>query len=122
MYPILVKIGPIPIYTYGFLIAVGFLTAVGVFKRLAIRSKLDVERIWILLSGTARRVYRCETSFRDYPLQQLHGKSHRHLQSSGGRPGFYGRPDGNYSIHYLVCQKTQDAGLENAGCFLHQAW
>jgi len=56
MHPLLFKIGPIPIHTYGFLIAIGFLTAVSVYKRLAIRSHLDVDRIldltfWCLLVG-----------------------------------------------------------------------
>ena len=56
MYPILVNIGPVPIHTYGFLIAIGFLLAVNVAKRLAIRAKLDVERVldlsfWCLLVG-----------------------------------------------------------------------
>jgi phosphatidylglycerol:prolipoprotein diacylglycerol transferase len=56
MHPLLVNIGPIPIHTYGFLIAIGFLVAIFVLKRLAYRAKLDVERIldlafWCLLIG-----------------------------------------------------------------------
>lgn len=56
MYPVLIRLGPVPIHTYGFLIAVGFLVALAVMKRLAIRAKLDVERIldlafWCLLVG-----------------------------------------------------------------------
>lgn len=56
MHPILVNLGPFPIHTYGFLIAIGFLIAVAVIKRLAIRAKLDVERVldltfWCLLVG-----------------------------------------------------------------------
>jgi phosphatidylglycerol:prolipoprotein diacylglycerol transferase len=56
MHPLLLKIGPIPIHTYGFLIAVGFLVALYVLRKLAERSKLDVERVldlgfWSLLVG-----------------------------------------------------------------------
>jgi len=56
MHPILINLGPIPIHTYGFLIAVGFLVAINVIKRLAGRSKLDVEKVldltfWCLLIG-----------------------------------------------------------------------
>ncbi len=64
MHPLLIKIGPFPIHTYGFLVAIGFLTAVSVFKKLALRSKLDVEKIldlsfWGLLVGFlgARTLY-----------------------------------------------------------------
>jgi phosphatidylglycerol:prolipoprotein diacylglycerol transferase len=56
MYPVLLKIGPLPIHTYGFLIAVGFLVALAVLKKLAIQSKIDVDRIldlafWCLVLG-----------------------------------------------------------------------
>lgn len=56
MHPLLFKIGPIPIHTYGFLIAIGFLCAVFVIRRLSVRSDLDPERIldftfWLLLVG-----------------------------------------------------------------------
>lgn len=56
MHPILLKIGSIPIHTYGFLIAMGFLVAVSVIKRLAAQSKLDIERVldlvfWCFLVG-----------------------------------------------------------------------
>lgn len=56
MYPLLIKIGPVPIHTYGFLIAVGFLCAVFTARTLARRSGLDSERIvdlafWLLLVG-----------------------------------------------------------------------
>ncbi|MEK6579952.1 MAG: prolipoprotein diacylglyceryl transferase, partial [Bdellovibrionota bacterium] len=56
MYPILFKIGPIPIHTYGFLVALGFLIAVYIIRTLAIRAKLDVDRVldltfWGLLVG-----------------------------------------------------------------------
>jgi phosphatidylglycerol---prolipoprotein diacylglyceryl transferase len=56
MHPLLTKIGPIPVHTYGFLIAVGFLCAIFVVKRLAVRSKLDADRVldlafWSLLVG-----------------------------------------------------------------------
>ena len=56
MHPLLIKLGPIPIHTYGFMIAMGFLTAVFTIRRLAERAKLDAERVldltfWILLVG-----------------------------------------------------------------------
>lgn len=56
MYPVLIRLGPIPIHTYGFLIAVGFLVAIATIRRLATRAKLDVERVldlsfWSLLVG-----------------------------------------------------------------------
>jgi phosphatidylglycerol---prolipoprotein diacylglyceryl transferase len=56
MHPLLFKLGPIPIHTYGFLIAMGFLVALVVIRSLAIRSRLDVEKtldltFWSLLVG-----------------------------------------------------------------------
>ena len=56
MHPLLLKIGPIPVHTYGFMIAMGFLASLYVIKRMAIRNKLDVDRIldltfWGLLVG-----------------------------------------------------------------------
>lgn len=56
MYPLLIKIGPIPVHTYGLMIAIGFLMAIYVIRRLAAASKLDVERtidltFWLLLVG-----------------------------------------------------------------------
>jgi phosphatidylglycerol:prolipoprotein diacylglycerol transferase len=56
MYPLLINLGPIPIHTYGFLIAIGFLSAVFTIRKLSEKAGLDVERIldltfWILLVG-----------------------------------------------------------------------
>lgn len=45
MHPILLNLGPLPIHTYGFLVALGFLTGMSVIKRLALRSKLNVEKV-----------------------------------------------------------------------------
>lgn len=45
MHPLLFHIGPIPIHTYGFFVALGFLTAVFIIKRLAARDRLDTEKI-----------------------------------------------------------------------------
>jgi phosphatidylglycerol:prolipoprotein diacylglycerol transferase len=58
MHPLLFKLGPIPIHSYGFLIAIGFLTAVYVIRKLAERAQLDAERVldltfWTLLVGFA---------------------------------------------------------------------
>lgn len=56
MHPLLLKIGPIPIHTYGFLIAIGFILGMNIAKRLAVRAKLDPERVidlsfWCLVMG-----------------------------------------------------------------------
>lgn len=56
MHPLLIQLGPIPIHTYGFLIAVGFILAIATIRKLATLSKLDVERtidlaFWVLLVG-----------------------------------------------------------------------
>ncbi len=56
MHPLLLKIGSIPIHTYGALIAVGFLVAIFVVQHLASRSRMDVERVldfsfWCFLVG-----------------------------------------------------------------------
>lgn len=58
MYPLLFKLGPIPIHTYGFLIALGFLISVWVIRWLAVRSNVKAERavdlaFWVLLVGFA---------------------------------------------------------------------
>jgi phosphatidylglycerol---prolipoprotein diacylglyceryl transferase len=58
MHPLLVKIGPITIHSYGFLIALGFLVAVAVIRKLSLRSKLELDRVldltfWSLLVGFA---------------------------------------------------------------------
>ncbi len=56
MHPLLINLGPLPIHTYGFLIAVGFLVAVYVIRTLATKTGQDVERVldltfWGLLVG-----------------------------------------------------------------------
>lgn len=58
MWPTLLEIGPLPIHTYGTLIAIGFLTALHFIQRDARRAKLDAEVIgnaafWTLLIGVA---------------------------------------------------------------------
>ena len=58
MHPLLLKIGPIPIHTYGFMIAIGFICAMSLVKRLAARAGLDPERMmdlsfWCLVMGFA---------------------------------------------------------------------
>ena len=45
MHPLLFKIGPIPVHTYGFMIALGFLSALYIFRRNAEREKLNVDRV-----------------------------------------------------------------------------
>jgi phosphatidylglycerol:prolipoprotein diacylglycerol transferase len=56
MLPLLFHLGPIPIYTYGFMVSLGFLAAVICTVYLGRKSKLDVESLldltfWLLLSG-----------------------------------------------------------------------
>lgn len=45
MYPLLFKAGPISIYTYGLMIAIGILIGIGISRREAERKGLDPERI-----------------------------------------------------------------------------
>lgn len=56
MHPILFKLGPVPVHTYGFLIATGFLIALKVIRSLSVRSKLDPDKVldlafWCLAVG-----------------------------------------------------------------------
>jgi len=56
MFPLLFKIGPIPIHTYGFMIAIGFLASIWHIRRTTGRAGLDVERcvdfgFWALFLG-----------------------------------------------------------------------
>lgn len=56
MHPLLINLGPIPIHTYGFMIAIGFLVTINVVKRLSLRAGLNVERMmdlcfWSMLVG-----------------------------------------------------------------------
>ena len=72
MHPILFNLGPLPVHTYGFLIAVGFLVGVAVIRKLAARAKLDVERtldlaFWCLLIGfIGSRTLYIITRWQDY--------------------------------------------------------
>ena len=66
MHPLLFKLGPFAIHTYGLVVAVGFLTAVEVAKAQAARAGLDRHRVadmafWVLLVGFcgARTLYMC---------------------------------------------------------------
>lgn len=56
MHPVLFNLGPIPIHTYGVMIAIGFLIALEVIKKLSKQNALDVEKtldltFWLLISG-----------------------------------------------------------------------
>ena len=72
MHPLLLKIGPIPIHSYGFLIAIGFLIALYTVKQLAIRNKMDPEKMldlafWSLLVGfLGARILFIITRFSDF--------------------------------------------------------
>ncbi len=51
MHPILLKFGPITLYSYGLMVALGFLSAVGLALRQALRIGLDPDRLqkWCVL-------------------------------------------------------------------------
>lgn len=72
MHPLLIQLGPVPIHTYGFLIAMGFLIALSVIKRLAIKSQLNPEKIldlcfWSLMLGfVGSRVLFIITRWQDF--------------------------------------------------------
>src|SRR4051794_8916652 len=72
MHPVLFKIGPLPIHTYGFLVAIGFLAALASIKRLSILSKLNVDKVldlafWSLILGFAgSRALFVITRFEDF--------------------------------------------------------
>lgn len=56
MHPILVKLGPFTIHTYGFFVAVGFLVGVSIMQRLGKKDGIDPQRmvdlaVWSLLAG-----------------------------------------------------------------------
>jgi phosphatidylglycerol:prolipoprotein diacylglycerol transferase len=56
MFPLLFNLGPIPIHTYGVMIAIGFLLGLQAIRYLAERDDLDVERVldvsvWALIVG-----------------------------------------------------------------------
>lgn len=56
MHPLLFNIGPVPIHSYGLLIALGFLSALEIIRRLCLKSKLPVDPVmdivfWMLISG-----------------------------------------------------------------------
>lgn len=56
MYPLLFKLGPIPIHTYGAMIAIGFLAGAALNVRLGRRTGIDVDRLldlnfWSMIVG-----------------------------------------------------------------------
>lgn len=56
MHPLLLKIGPLTIHTYGFMIALGFFAALATVRKLAPRSGLDPDQaadtaFWLLVVG-----------------------------------------------------------------------
>ncbi|UCH96580.1 MAG: prolipoprotein diacylglyceryl transferase [Candidatus Aminicenantes bacterium] len=91
MHPILVKIGPITIHTYGFMLAVGVLCAIGLSTWLAKREHLDTKRIvdfifYTLLIGlVGAKLFLLVTDFSYYTRSFSNFKS---LIFSGGT--FYG--------------------------------
>lgn len=64
MYPVLFKIGPLPIYSYGVMLALGFLVAIFLARRRANSTGMDGDTIidlgvWLIISGVlgARLLY-----------------------------------------------------------------
>lgn len=56
MHPVLLKLGPLTIHTYGFLIAIGFFLGLATVRRLAPRSGIDAEKavdatFWLMVVG-----------------------------------------------------------------------
>jgi phosphatidylglycerol---prolipoprotein diacylglyceryl transferase len=77
MYPLLLKIGPIPIHTYGMMIALGFFAALATVRHLAPRSGLDPDHsadtaFWLLVVGfIGARALFVITRFQDYASDPL---------------------------------------------------
>ena len=77
MLPLLFKIGPIPIHTYGVMIAIGFLLAISIAKRLALRSRIDPDKLidlmfWSLIVGFAgSRILFVITRLHDFAAEPL---------------------------------------------------
>ena len=80
MFPVLIKIGPLTIHTYGFLIAIGFLVALALAGREAKRKDVPTESVidvgfYALLSGIiGARVFFILTNlgtFLEHPLDMV---------------------------------------------------
>lgn len=80
MYPVLIKIGPLTIHTYGFLIAVGFLVALGLAVREARKQEISQDKLtdlafYCLLSAIiGSRLFFIFTNwgyYRDHPADTL---------------------------------------------------
>jgi phosphatidylglycerol:prolipoprotein diacylglycerol transferase len=88
MHPILVKIGPITIHTYGFMLAIGVLCAIGLSTWLAKKEKLETKIVFdfifytLLVGLVGAKVLLFATNYGDYtPLSFNNIKS---LLLSGG--------------------------------------
>ncbi|NDD91694.1 prolipoprotein diacylglyceryl transferase, partial [bacterium] len=77
MLPLLFKIGPIPIHTYGLMIAIGFFVALSAIRRFSKQNGLDPEKMadfafWILLSGfLGARILFIMTRWQDFAADPL---------------------------------------------------
>ena len=77
MLPLLFKIGPFPVHTYGLLIAIGFLVAVSTIRRLSSRNGLDPNQMadfafWLMVVGfLGARVLFVVTRWQDYAADPL---------------------------------------------------
>lgn len=77
MYPLLLKLGPISIHTYGLMVALGFFAALSVVRELAPASGLDPERsadtaFWLLVVGfIGARALFVITRFEDFAPDPL---------------------------------------------------
>jgi phosphatidylglycerol:prolipoprotein diacylglycerol transferase len=77
MFPLLFKIGPIQIHTYGFMIALGFFAALTTVRRLAARSNMNPDfaadtAFWLLVMGLiGARLLFVITRWQDYAADPL---------------------------------------------------
>ena len=87
MHPILVKIGPVTIHTYGFMLAIGVLCAIGLSTRLAKKEKLETKIIFdfifytLLIGLVGAKLFLLVTDFGFYTRSFSNFKS---LLFSGG--------------------------------------
>ncbi len=77
MYPILVKLGPLTIHTYGLMLAIGFLAALWLAQRRAARGEISPTRItdlcfWLLLGAIiGSRLFYALLNYQEYLRQPL---------------------------------------------------
>ena len=84
MYPILIKLGPIKVYTYGFFIALGCLIGFFYILKEAKRENIDTNKIqnlffWVLISGfVGGRIFYCFSNWEYFissPIKVFFGRT-----------------------------------------------